>query len=128
MLKLGRTWPITYAKVNLAQVIQMVNQVNKGQQGSVYNTPQSKIEQQKTSQSQTTDAASKANVKAATDSVSLTPQARQMKSLQEKAERSSGFDEQKVAELKKAIAEGKYQIDGEKLAKNIAAFEFDLYG
>ncbi|WP_462157606.1 flagellar biosynthesis anti-sigma factor FlgM [Pseudoalteromonas sp. GB56] len=106
----------------------MVNQVNKGQQGSVYNTPQSKIEQQKTSQSQTTDAASKANVKAATDSVSLTPQARQMKSLQEKAERSSGFDEQKVAELKKAIAEGKYQIDGEKLAKNIAAFEFDLYG
>lgn len=106
----------------------MVNQVNKGQQGSVYNTPQNKIDQQKSAQPQNTDAGSKANVKAATDSVSLTPQARQMKALQEKAERSSGFDEQKVAELKKAIAEGKYQVDGEKLAKNIAAFEFDLYG
>ncbi|MFY8272939.1 flagellar biosynthesis anti-sigma factor FlgM [Pseudoalteromonas sp. SSDWG2] len=106
----------------------MVNQVNKSQQGSVYNTPQQKVEQQKTAQSASTDASSKANVKAATDSVSLTPQARQMKSLQEKAERSSGFDEQKVAELKKAIAEGKYHVDSEKLAKNIAAFEFDVYG
>jgi len=60
--------------------------------------------------------------------VSLTPQARQLKSLQEKAEQSSGFDSNKVAELKKAISEGKYQIDAEKLAKNIAAFEFDVYG
>ena len=34
----------------------------------------------------------------------------------------------KVAELKKAITEGKYQIDSEKLAKNLADFEFDVYG
>ncbi|MEM0516597.1 flagellar biosynthesis anti-sigma factor FlgM [Pseudoalteromonas sp. YIC-827] len=106
----------------------MVNQVNKSQQGAVYNSPQQKIEQQKSAQSQASGAAAKADVKAASDSVSLTPQARQMRSLQEKAERSSGFDEQKVAELKKAIAAGKYQIDNEKLAKNIAAFEFDVYG
>lgn len=106
----------------------MVNQVNKGQQGSVYNTPQNKVEQQKLNQTQGNEANSKASTKAAADSVSLTPQAKQMKSLQEKAERSSGFDQQKVDELKQAISEGKYQVDSEKLAKNIAAFEFDLYG
>ncbi|KZN34914.1 flagellar biosynthesis anti-sigma factor FlgM [Pseudoalteromonas luteoviolacea] len=69
-----------------------------------------------------------AQQKAAADSVSLTPQAQQLKGLQEKAQQAPAFDNKKVEELKKAIAEGKYQVDAEKLAKNIAAFEFDLYG
>lgn len=106
----------------------MVNQVNKGQQQTnvLTNTKQQKVDLQKDNAN--SEAAKSASPKAAADSVSLTPQAKQLKSLQEKAQQSSGFDSGKVAELKKAITEGKYQIDEQKLAKNIAAFEFDVYG
>ncbi|MGB5791187.1 MAG: flagellar biosynthesis anti-sigma factor FlgM, partial [Pseudoalteromonas nigrifaciens] len=75
-----------------------------------------------------TQAAQSSAPKAASDSVSLTPQAKQLKTLQDKAQQSPGFDTDKVAELKKAITEGKYQIDSEKLAKNLAEFEFNVYG
>ncbi|MBE0379524.1 flagellar biosynthesis anti-sigma factor FlgM [Pseudoalteromonas prydzensis] len=104
----------------------MVSQVNKGQQQAnvLTNAKQQKVDLQNNNAN-----TAQANApKAAADSVSLTPQAQQLKSLQEKAQQSSGFDSTKVAELKKAISEGKYQIDAEKLAKNIAAFEFDVYG
>lgn len=106
----------------------MVSQVNKAnQQPSVLtNTQQKKADLQRDNAN--TQAAQTAAPKAASVSVSLTPQAQQLKSLQEKAEQSSGFDSEKVAELKKAITDGKYQIDTEKLAKNIANFEFDVYG
>lgn len=109
----------------------MVNQVNNSQQGGVYNDPkQQKVDakrsEAKQAQNQMTQVATQTKPQA--DSVSLTPQAQQLKSLQQKSQQSSGFDEKKVNELKKAIAEGKYQVDAEKLAKNIAAFEFDLYG
>ena len=106
----------------------MVNQVNSGNQqpNALANAKQQKVDLQKDNAN--TEAAKSATPKVASDSVSLTPQAKQLKSLQEKAQQSSGFDSAKVAELKKAIIEGKYQIDNEKLAKNIANFEFDVYG
>ncbi|GMM86008.1 flagellar biosynthesis anti-sigma factor FlgM [Pseudoalteromonas sp. MTN2-4] len=107
----------------------MVNNI-KGQ--SQPNSVLDNIKQQKTglqkSDANVTAETAKAPQKAATDSVSLTPQAQQLKSLQEKAQQSPSFDSKKVEELKKAISEGKYQVDAEKLAKNIAAFEFDVYG
>ena len=106
----------------------MVNQVNKGnQQASVLtNTKQQKVDLQ--SDNTNTQVAQSASPKAASDSVSITPQAQQLKTLQDRAQQSTGFDSDKVAELKKAITEGKYQIDNEKLAKNLADFEFDVYG
>jgi negative regulator of flagellin synthesis FlgM len=107
----------------------MVNNI-KGQAQS--NNVQNNVKQQK-AELQKNDAQSLTNntnapQKAATDSVSLTPQAQQLKSMQEKAKDAPAFDSKKVEELKKAISEGKYQIDAQKLAKNIAAFEFDVYG
>lgn len=107
----------------------MVNNV-KGQSQSntvLNNIKQQKAELQKSDANQAAEV-NKAPQKAATDSVSLTPQAQQLKSLQEKAQQHPAFDSKKVEELKKAISEGKYQVDAEKLAKNIAAFEFDVYG
>ncbi|WP_404338829.1 flagellar biosynthesis anti-sigma factor FlgM [Pseudoalteromonas mariniglutinosa] len=106
----------------------MVSHVNKGQQQAnlLTNTKQQKLDLQKDNAN--SEAAKSSAPKVAADSVSLTPQAKQLKSLQDKAQQSSGFDSNKVEELKKAISEGKYQIDAEKLAKNIAAFEFDVYG
>jgi negative regulator of flagellin synthesis FlgM len=106
----------------------MVNNV-KGQSQSnsvLNNIKQQKADLQKSDANQA--AAAKAPQEAATDSVSLTPQAQQLKSLQEKAQQQPAFDSKKVEELKKAISEGKYHVDAEKLAKNIAAFEFDVYG
>jgi negative regulator of flagellin synthesis FlgM len=61
------------------------------------------------------------------DSVSLTTQAQQFTKAQEKASNSSGIDQKKVDEIKQAIAEGKYKINVEQLAKRIVQFEGDLF-
>ncbi len=60
------------------------------------------------------------------DSVSLTSQAQQLQSTQAKMTDIPEVNEQKVQEIKLAIAEGRYKIDPEKLATNIAQFEKDL--
>ncbi|MBQ4862026.1 flagellar biosynthesis anti-sigma factor FlgM [Pseudoalteromonas sp. MMG013] len=107
----------------------MVNNIKgQAQPNSVLNNvKQQKAELQK-NEAQNVASNIKTPQKAATDSVSLTPQAQQLKSMQDKAQDAPAFDSKKVEELKKAISEGKYQIDAQKLAKNIAAFEFDMYG
>ncbi|MFC3031860.1 flagellar biosynthesis anti-sigma factor FlgM [Pseudoalteromonas fenneropenaei] len=108
----------------------MVNHINNGQSGTgvLNNAKQQKLDLQRQEANRSSAPQTPATPKAASDSVSLTPQAQQLKTVHEKAQQSSGFDSKKVEELKKAISEGKYQIDSEKLAKNIAAFEFNLYG
>jgi len=63
---------------------------------------------------------------AKTDSVSITPQAKQLSELQKKAQDGPAINQKKVEELKKAIAAGDYKIDPEKLAASIAKFEFKL--
>lgn len=60
------------------------------------------------------------------DSVSLTPQAKQMSELQKKAADAPMVDQKKIEQLKKAITSGEYKIDPEKLAANIANFEFNI--
>ncbi|GAA60083.1 negative regulator of flagellin synthesis FlgM [Pseudoalteromonas sp. BSi20652] len=105
----------------------MVNQINgSNQQANALTNAKQQVDIKKDNAN--TQAAQSATPKAASDSVSLTPQAKQLKTLQDKAQQSSGFDSDKIAELKKAITEGKYQIDSEKLAKNLADFEFNVYG
>lgn len=70
---------------------------------------------------------SKAQVKsAAQDSVSITPQAKQLNELQKKATEGPGISQKKIDELKKAINDGDYKINPEKLAASIANFEFTL--
>ena len=105
----------------------MVNNINQGQNS------QTNIRLENTKQ-QATDTANKqsqttvTNTKAAADSVSITPQAQKLKALSEKAEQSSGIDEKKVNDLKKAIANGEYKIDADKLAENISKLEIKLFG
>jgi negative regulator of flagellin synthesis FlgM len=60
------------------------------------------------------------------DSVSLTPQAKQLNDIQKKASDAPGIDQKKIDQLKKAISSGEYKINPEKLAANIASFEFEL--
>ena len=61
------------------------------------------------------------------DSVSLTTQAQQFTKAQEKASGSSGIDQKKIDDIKQAIAEGKYKINVEQLAKRIVQFEGELF-
>jgi len=60
------------------------------------------------------------------DSVSITSQAQQLQNTQAKLGSIPEVDQKKVQEIKLAIAEGRYKIDPEKLATNIAQFENEL--
>jgi negative regulator of flagellin synthesis FlgM len=61
-----------------------------------------------------------------TDSVSITSQAQQLQGAQTKMASLPEVDQKKVAEIKLAITEGRYKVDPEKLAANIASFEAEL--
>ena len=56
----------------------------------------------------------------------ITAQAQQLQGAQTKMASLPEVDQKKVAEIKQAIAEGRYKIDPEKLAANIASFEAEL--
>lgn len=60
------------------------------------------------------------------DSVSLTPQAQQLNELQKKTNEAPAIDQKRIDQLKKAIADGDYKVNPEKLAASIANFEFKL--
>ncbi len=61
------------------------------------------------------------------DSVSLTSQARSLNQMSQSAsEAPTSFDTAKVAQLQKAIADGSYQVDANKLAQKLLDFESDF--
>ncbi|HLV49168.1 MAG TPA: flagellar biosynthesis anti-sigma factor FlgM [Aliidiomarina sp.] len=62
------------------------------------------------------------------DAVSLTQQAQQLTQLQRRAELNSGVDQEKVDRIKKAISDGSYSVNPERLAAKIAHFESDMFG
>ncbi|NKF50195.1 flagellar biosynthesis anti-sigma factor FlgM [Shewanella sp. WXL01] len=62
------------------------------------------------------------------DSVSITSQAQGLQSAQSKMAALPDVDQAKIAEIKQAISEGRYKVDPEKLAANIASFEAQLDG
>jgi len=92
------------------------------------NQVKQKLEQQVQTKQQATESASSARkaTVATQDSVSLTPQAKQMTELQKKANDAPAINQKKIAELKNAIASGTYKVNPEKLAASIASFEFGL--
>ena len=92
------------------------------------NQVKQKLDQQVQVKQQVSDSASASQQAkhTARDSVSITPQAKQMNELQKKAADSPVLNQKKIAELKSAIASGDYKINPEKLAESIANFEFDL--
>ena len=95
-----------------------INNLNK--QAQVHQNKQSQVQQQ------TAQSASTQVKQVSQDSVSLTPQAKQLSELQKKATDAPIVDQKKVDELKKAITAGEYKVDPQKLAASIASFEFDF--
>jgi negative regulator of flagellin synthesis FlgM len=108
----------------------MVNNINNGgtagNKAAVYQQNNQRVEQTKLESAQQQTQTESANKSVAKDSVALTPQANQLKELQRKIGDSEAFDKKKVEEIKKAIADGEYKIDYERLASKLAAFEFEL--
>ncbi len=99
------------------------SQAGNQQVGSDKAEQRSQVRQQ-TSQQATVQQTSTASAK---DSVSLTPQAQQFNKLQQKASNASGVDSNKVNDIKKAISEGKYEVNIQRLAEKLASFESDLF-
>jgi negative regulator of flagellin synthesis FlgM len=105
----------------------MVNNIKNGgvNGGAVYQSNKQQLDQVK--KDSATQAGIQQNVKGAEkDSVALTPQVKQLKELQKKIGEADGFDRKKVEEIKKAISDGEYKIDYDKLASKLADFEFNL--
>ncbi|NRD73318.1 flagellar biosynthesis anti-sigma factor FlgM [Shewanella sp. VB17] len=75
---------------------------------------------------QTGNSPESASASSKSDSVSITTQAQQLQKIQTQLGTVPEIDQEKVAEIKLAIAEGRYKIDAEKLASNIAIFENEL--
>ena len=83
-------------------------------------------ETQSNTKSDTASVAQKTATPVKTDSVSITSQAQQLQGAQTKMASLPEVDQKKVAEIKLAISEGRYKVDPEKLAANIASFEAEL--
>jgi negative regulator of flagellin synthesis FlgM len=97
-----------------------INNLNASNQ--VQHTQQNQVKQQSAQA-----VSSNAQVKnSGQDSVSITPQAKQLNELQKKAADAPVINQKKIDELKKVISSGEYKINPEKLAASIANFEFKL--
>ncbi len=97
--------------------------------------PKHQVDNQKLNQQQqaTNQAASQAQTQKAqsapvrSDSVSLTQSAQQLAQVQKKSS-DAPVNQEKVERLKKAIQNGEYRVDPQKLAANIARVEAELFG
>lgn len=97
--------------------------------------PKPQVESQKLNQqqqqAQTQANAQTSSQQAATaprqDSVSLTQSAQNLTQMQKK-NNDAPVNQEKVDKLKKAIQNGEYNVNAEKLAQNIAKFEAELFG
>ncbi len=91
------------------------------------NNPVQQSQKNQVRQQSAQTASSNAQVKnSGQDSVSITPQAKQLNELQQKASDAPVVNQKKIDELKMAITSGEYKVNPEKLAASIASFEFKL--
>ncbi len=103
--------------------------ININNLGNASQVAKQKVEQQTQVKQQIAQTAVKSEQvkQSGQDSISLTPQAKQLRELQKKANEAPVVDQKKIEQLKKAIASGEYKVDAEKLAKNMSNYEFDLF-
>ena len=99
--------------------------ININNLNSNANQVNNKTEQQNQLRQQA-DSSATAAKSAQQDSVSLTPQAKQLTDLHKKANDAAAVDDKKIERLKRAIASGEYKVDPEKLARSIINFELKL--
>lgn len=106
----------------MPQELIMAININNLNSNTIQPSQRNMVKQQATQTSQVTDQVKRAS----TDSVSLTPQAKQLSELQKKAGDAPVINQKKIEELKQMIADGNYKVNPEKLAASIADLEFKL--
>lgn len=94
-----------------------INNIKTNSPGGV-NNPRSNSVDDKASTNKTTG-----NTSPATDKFSLTEDANQLQALQQMIAGMPEVDKQRIAELREAIENGDYQVDSQKLARNMIDFE-----
>lgn len=82
---------------------------------------------QVSSNNRTSATAERAQVRAASDTVTLTAIATDMLKLQESLANMPDIDNERVTSIKNSLAEGSYQINAEKIVQNLLSIEQDLY-
>jgi negative regulator of flagellin synthesis FlgM len=102
---------------------------NIGKNGPKQPLDSAKLQQQATASQNQTPLASvaKDQVSAGQDSVSLNQTVQQLAQAPKKGD-SAPVNQEKVAQLKKAIINGEYKVNPEALAQKIAKLESDIYG
>lgn len=101
--------------------INLTNLNNRNQQ-----LEQTRSAQQKAKVQNSTNAQPAQSQVSQGDSVNITSQAKSLTAMEHDLAQGTPVNESKVASLKKAIADGSYQVDANKLAKNMANFESQL--
>jgi len=59
----------------------------------------------------------------ASDTVQLSPEAQRLQQTTDKLNEQPAVDQERVAKLKQAIADGSYQVDSQRVASKLLAFE-----
>ncbi|MEM7101087.1 MAG: flagellar biosynthesis anti-sigma factor FlgM [Pseudomonadota bacterium] len=72
------------------------------------------------------DRAARANAEQDAQQVRLSDEAQSLQRVQEALEREDSFDQQRVEEIKRAIGEGQYPIDNDRLARRFLDLEAQL--